>query len=614
MAYPTSSLDVAYIYDTTQAACISGETYSVGRLTRMNDASGHTQYCYDRFGRLTRKVQTTNGIAFTVRYLWTAAGQLSGMVYPDGTEVDYTRNALGQITAVGVTRPGQAREVLLDQATYLPYGPVSGWTYGNGRTMVRSFDQDYRPTAILDASPGGLSLGFGYDPAGNLTKLGTAAGVTAPDITFDYDKLGRLTATKDGPTQVAIDAYAYDATGNRLSHTTAAGTSSYTYPGTNHHLTDVGGTARTYDDVGNTTAIGSGREFVYSDANRMSQVKNGGSVAMSYAYNGRGEQVRRHVGTGSTYSVYDEAGHWLGDYDSNGAQLQQALAMNSLPVGLLAGDDLYYVEPDHLGTARAVIQVTGVVAAWKWGMTGEVFGTTSPDQDADADGVPLGLDMRFPGQRYTVESGLHYNYFRDYDPSTGRYAQSDPLGQVAGVSTYSYVSSSPLAAFDPFGLLEWTFGSTFWAWGAYHGSLVSYPGAQPSPVYAGGLARVTLDWSITANCSCKNGVWTLDDYSVTFQPQVNAKAHNSYSPGEFAWIVLKEPEHVYDLNQWAQSAYGGAQTLENSYKQRTFGSEAACVSAAKQIMSEYLSPGAQQAFLHSHQIRDANGGHTYHGP
>jgi RHS repeat-associated protein len=57
-----------------------------------------------------------------------------------------------------------------------------------------------------------------------------------------------------------------------------------------------------------------------------------------------------------------------------------------------------------------------------------------------------------PGQYLDEETGLHYNYFRDYDPVVGRYTQSDPLGLLGGLNTYSYALNNPIGLYDPYGL------------------------------------------------------------------------------------------------------------------------------------------------------------------
>lgn len=468
ISYPTSSLDVAYTYDTAQAACQSGETFTTGRVAKMVDGSGSTVYCYNRFGDLVRKVQTTNGNTFVLQYAWNAAGQLLSKTYPDGAVIDYVYDTIGRVTEIGATPTGSTRQVLLKNLSYHPFGPASAWQYGNNRTLSRTLNLNYQPGVVQDEEAGGISVGYEFDAVGNLKWLRDGDQSEPPQREYGYDGLNRLTQTKDGATAAVLQAYGYDKTGNRTSATVSGTTTTYTYPTDKHRLSQVGTNARTYDANGNTTQIVGTptRDFVYGDHNRMTQALQGSSVTSNYAYNGAGEQVRRFLGAVNTYAVYDETGQWIGDYGNGGASapMQQAIWFGGMPVGVLVGagasQKLYYVESDALGTPRVVIDptrgTTGT-AVWKWDLAGEAFGTAAPNQDPDGDSTQFVFDLRFPGQRYDAASGLNYNYFRDYEAATGRYVESDPIGLRGGISTYGYVVGNPMIGTDLMGLATCTY-------------------------------------------------------------------------------------------------------------------------------------------------------------
>jgi len=110
---------------------------------------------------------------------------------------------------------------------------------------------------------------------------------------------------------------------------------------------------------------------------------------------------------------------------------------------------LYYVHADHLNTPRAITDDQQRVV-WRWENT-EPFGKSPPEEDPDGDGQRFEFNLRFPGQYLDRETNTSYNYFRDYDPQTGRYVQADPIGLRGGLNLYSYVDQDPLHRIDPTG-------------------------------------------------------------------------------------------------------------------------------------------------------------------
>jgi RHS repeat-associated protein len=104
--------------------------------------------------------------------------------------------------------------------------------------------------------------------------------------------------------------------------------------------------------------------------------------------------------------------------------------------------NLLHVHADHLGTPQ---KLTDADQAIVWDGEFEPFG-----EEIAISGTAE-LPLRFPGQYADAETGYSYNYFRDYDPTIGRYLQNDPIGLEGGINTYAYVRGNPVNLKDPSG-------------------------------------------------------------------------------------------------------------------------------------------------------------------
>jgi RHS repeat-associated protein len=431
IAYPDRTL--TFTYD-------SG-TNGVGRLTGASDASHSLGWSYDAQGRVIGKGQTVSSLTKSAGYGYTD-GNLTSLITPSGQTITYGY-ANGRISSVTLN----GSTTILNNVLYEPFGPVSGWTWGNSTLAVRVYNLDGNPTDIDSAG----AYTYGYDDAFRITGI---TDVTDSNKTwsFGYDLLDRLNAASRTAETIG---YTYDANGNRLTQT-GTSAASYTVSGTSNRVTSITGTpARTYnyDASGNATGYGA-LTFTYSDAGRMSAVADG-TVTTTYLHNALGQRVRKSNATMTVHFVYDEAGHLLGEYDATGALLQETVWMGDIPIATLrpsgsGGVVLYYLHTDHLSTPRRISRPGDNAILWRW--DSDPFGGTAANEDPDGDSVAFFYNVRFPGQYFDAESGLSYNYFRDYDPMIGAYVQSDPIGLVGGLNTYAYVEARPTSLVDPLGL------------------------------------------------------------------------------------------------------------------------------------------------------------------
>jgi RHS repeat-associated protein len=424
--FPGTEEDLTYSYDT-------GCTNGAGRLCTVVDASGTSAYTYDGFGNVATHTRTEFGVSATTGYGYDPLNRVASITYPDGRKVTYDRNTLGQVTEVTLTQNGST-QTLASNLQYRADGLPTNLTYGNGLNESRLYTLAGR---LETWTVGNETRGLIYDANGNLKeKTGTAT------ATFSYDALDRL---KDETLTGLTQGFTYDANGNRKSD----GLGTYDYLAQSNRLSTTPNGAITLDAAGNVTAQGN-RSFSYFGNGQLRDITEAGTVIAAYAYNSERQRTRKTVNGETTVYHYDLAGHLLMETDAAGTPKRAYVWVNGRPLALLDTGTVTYLHTDQLDTPRLATNSAGTTV-WRW--EGEAFGNTVPSEDPDQDGTTTTVNLRFPGQYYDQETGLHYNWNRYYDPKLGRYITSDPVGLRGGLNSYTYTGSNPLRWSDAKGLV-----------------------------------------------------------------------------------------------------------------------------------------------------------------
>jgi len=158
-----------------------------------------------------------------------------------------------------------------------------------------------------------------------------------------------------------------------------------------------------------------------------------------------GRRVVKDIGAVTTHFLYDRAGRLIAEADgATGAGTAEYVWLNGIPLAFVRGGQTFFVHTDHLGTPQVLTDAVGAIA---WSAVYRPFGETAHV------GGSVTFNLRFPGQYFDAETGLRYNWFRDYDPALGRYVQSDLIGLRGGWNTFTYVVGNPVKLVDPEGLI-----------------------------------------------------------------------------------------------------------------------------------------------------------------
>jgi RHS repeat-associated protein len=412
---------------------------AVGNLLSYDDGTTSASYRYDALQRKLSETVNYGPFALSHHYDYYANGLKKAFTGPNGVKIGYEYDSNNRLSAIDIPNAGR-----VTYNTYqwnspakitLPGGSQIELAYDPLMRLQSQVRQDAANNVITRAD-------YEHSPTDQVTKKTTEAG----EYTYQYDEVSRLTKA----THPVLDneSYSYDLVGNRL---TAAGVPDGASYNANNALIRYGEAAFEHDANGNLVKQTLGtevRHYVYDVDDRLVRVEDGsGNILAEYTYDPFGRRLWKEVNGVKTYFGYADEGV-IGEYDENGVETKAyGYAPNSLwttnPIFQKNGGAYYWYQTDHLGTPQKLLDNAGNVV---WAAHYESFG------HAQVEVALIENNLRFPGQYYDVETGLHYNWHRYYDPIGGRYSSVDPLLFGGGdINLYEYVLNDPVNLIDPTG-------------------------------------------------------------------------------------------------------------------------------------------------------------------
>ncbi|QHP67453.1 hypothetical protein EI171_08440 [Bradyrhizobium sp. LCT2] len=457
-------------------------TNGIGYLCSASSTSATTTNAYDILGRVTSATTTILGGKYNMQYAYDRQGNVTGLTYPNSTQVNVTYGRPGYPTRVQRKASGGSFSDIVSSIDYSPADQIKTMIFGSGASTTRSYDTNavYRLSQMKTYGKGGSKIqnfAYTYDPVGNITQLTNYANAsTSAVLSYSYDALNRLlSASTTAATSTPYrQQFGYDALGDILSLFSGGASSTYAYAGTAgysnpHAATQIGNTAYAYDNNGNLTSSGNGTAtttYTYDYANRLISLFAGGATT-TYGYDAFGSRVLQ-TGTSTTtlypfkwYSVasstvsgakYATTTEYLFNSDTLLATVDRQLAS-----GTATGTaQTRYVHPDHLGSTNVVTNESGTLVQtldyYPYGATRVSVATSTNEK------------RKFIGQ-FTDDSGLDYLQARYYSPAQGQFISQDPvfweigltkdgknaLSNPQALNSYGYANDNPITGKDPNG-------------------------------------------------------------------------------------------------------------------------------------------------------------------